>query len=1247
MRSTFESSGEVGRDLLAVDWGSTAVGDPETWPHSLRTVVRLVLASRFSMWMAWGPELTFFCNDAYRRDTLGEKYPWALGKPASEVWSEIWHDIGPRIDSVLSTGEATWDEQLMLFLERSGFTEETYHTFSYSPVADDDGRINGMLCVVSEDTGAVVAGRRMQTLRDLGARPTAELSQAQTVGSACASLATNGRDLPFVLCYLYDEAGDLATLATTAGLAAGDPGVARLLRRGDPDLPWPMPDQHDRGVALVEDLHERLPHLPSGAWDEPPTLAAVVPLPPTTPGPPYGFLVVGVNPYRPWDAGYADFLELVAGQVAADITDARAFEFEKARAEGLAALDRAKTEFFTNISHEFRTPLTLLLGPAEDALADRDAALPDPQRQRVEVIHRNGQRLLKLVNTLLDFSRLESGRAEIAFEPVDLAAYTRELAAMFESAASRLGLSLVADCPPLPEPVHVDRDAWGKVVLNLLSNALKFTFEGGVRVSLRASGPYAELEVSDTGTGIPLEDQAQVFERFQRVSGARSRNHEGSGIGLALVAELAALHGGEVSVTSVPGEGSAFRVRVPFGTEHLDPERLTTTATRGAAPEVLAGFLHEAEQLRPAPSRSAQSRTGTGRPRVLVVDDNADVRDYVAQVLSAEYDVSTAEDGEDGLAQALAAPPGLVLTDVMMPRLDGFGLLAALREDERTRDVPVVMLSARAGEDGTIEGLEAGADDYLAKPFAARELLARVGANLELDRSKRVRDQLERSRALMDQAQRLAGVGSWEVDVPSGTVRASDEFCRIVGITQADVAELRYPTLIDHLIHPDDRPAVHAALAGSAAGDVRYEVRVLRPSGEEATVSVHAEIETDEHGAPAVIRGSLQDVTERKEAERVLAEARAAQEAAAREHAIADSLQRSLLPVRSFDLEDIDVATYYRAGVEGTQVGGDWYDVIELGAGRTALVIGDVMGRGVRAAAVMGQLRAAIRAYARLDLPPADLLEHLDGLVRELGPDQIVSCVYAVFDPADLVLRYANAGHLPPVLIGPDGTVTLMPETQDPPLGVDGGRLDQAEVPMPAGSTVVLYTDGLVERRGEDLEHGILALRDLCRELEVPLAEVPDALVARRLGEGLDDDVAILAARVGSARVLSVRTLELRPEDHASARARALVTSHLAELGVTDRPVVDDAVLVASELVTNAVLHAELPCQLRLVSTRDELRIEVEDRAHAQPQRRRPDDDDEHGRGLTIVAALSSGWGSRPTPTGKVVWGVVRTAPTL
>ncbi|MEA2143453.1 MAG: hypothetical protein QOI64_1883, partial [Solirubrobacteraceae bacterium] len=397
VREALAAGGEVGRDLLQVDWAASSLGPPERWPRSLQTVVQVVLSSRFAMWMAWGPELTFFCNDAYRRDTLGKKYPWALGRPAAEVWAEIWPDIGPRIEAVMRTGVATWDEALLLFLERSGYVEETYHTFSYSPLTDADGSIAGMLCVVSEDTERVIGERRMATLRDLGSGATT-ITEAEVLAAARRHLAGNGHDVPFAQVHLFDDEDGSDPRWPVSAVAAGE-------------------------TELVM-LDESFGDLPRGAWDAPPLAALVLPLPQQGQGPPYGFLAAGLNRYRRLDDDYRAFLGLVAGQIAAGIASARAYETERRRAEALAELDRAKTAFFTNVSHELRTPLTLLLGPAEDALIDPVAPLPDAHRQRVEVINRNAQRLLKLVNTLLDFSRLESGRTTAHFEPVDLARYT-------------------------------------------------------------------------------------------------------------------------------------------------------------------------------------------------------------------------------------------------------------------------------------------------------------------------------------------------------------------------------------------------------------------------------------------------------------------------------------------------------------------------------------------------------------------------------------------------------------------------------------------------------------------------------------------------------------------------------------------------------------------------------------------------------------------------------------------------------
>jgi PAS domain S-box-containing protein len=446
-----------------------------------------------------------------------------------------------------------------------------------------------------------------------------------------------------------------------------------------------------------------------------------------------GCLVVGVSDFRALDEAYRGFLDLVAGQIATAIAGARALEEERRRADSLAAFDAAKTAFFANVSHEFRTPLTLLLAPLEDTLAQTGGALSAADRERLTVAHRNALRLLKLVNMLLEFSRIEAGRVQAVCEPTDLAAITAELASMFRSPVERAGMRLTVDCPPLPQPVCVDRDMWEKIVLNLLSNAFKFTLEGEIAVSLRPAGSEVELSVRDTGVGIPPEELPRLFERFHKIQGVRGRALEGTGIGLALVAELVKLHGGSIRVDSTFGRGSTFIVAVPFALAPLAPDGAASRpASSGVGP-----YVAETARWLPDVAYPGQAADPGVRPRVLVADDNADMRQYLGRLLGGTYEVEEVADGKAALSAARARAPDLVLADVMMPELDGFGLLRELRADPRTRTVPVVLVSARAGEESRVEGLAAGADDYLVKPFSARELLARVGAHLEMARVRR------------------------------------------------------------------------------------------------------------------------------------------------------------------------------------------------------------------------------------------------------------------------------------------------------------------------------------------------------------------------------------------------------------------------------------------------------------------------------------------------------------------------------
>jgi signal transduction histidine kinase len=739
--------------MRAFDWAATPLGPIPTWPQSLRTSVRILLTSRFAMWMGWGPDLTFFYNDAYARMTLGKKHPWALGRAAREVWAEIWRDIGPRIEHVMEAGTATWDESLLLFLERSGYVEETYHTFSYSPLTDDATMVAGMLCVVTEETDRVIGARRLASLRELAASLATVTAEVDVIEGMRAGIGDNRRDIPFSLLYLYDgddTAHIRARLAGATGIDPGHPAAVAEVDMDDDRQPWPAAVIRARpGRVVIDDLSERFAGIPTGAWDVVPRQAVVVPIGQAALERPAGFLVAATNPFRQLDEGYLGFIDLVAGQIAASLENARARERERQRAEALAELDRAKTQFFSNVSHEFRTPLTLILGPTEELLASPETS--GWPRVSMEVVHRNAMRLLKLVNTLLDFSRIEAGRIDARYERTDLPKLTAELASSFQSVMDQAGITLELDCQPGAATAYVDRDMWEKIVLNLVSNAFKHTFEGKVLVTVHEREGTAELVVRDTGIGISPEQIPRLFERFYRVPNVLSRTHEGTGIGLSLVQELVNLHEGSITVASVQGEGTQFTVRIPLGKAHLPADRViagdgAVPRSRAAAARAL-GFTTEAQRWLPDDNDPAlegmwgdvdEGDAGSAAlrgARVLLADDNADVRDYAARLLRAQgWVVDTVSDGAAALAAARSNPPDLVLSDVMMPGLDGFVLMRALRADPRTQTTPIILLSARAGEQARVEGLDTGADDYLVKPFSARELVARVRSHLSLAR---------------------------------------------------------------------------------------------------------------------------------------------------------------------------------------------------------------------------------------------------------------------------------------------------------------------------------------------------------------------------------------------------------------------------------------------------------------------------------------------------------------------------------
>ncbi|MEO6238962.1 MAG: HAMP domain-containing sensor histidine kinase, partial [Vicinamibacterales bacterium] len=581
-----ESGGEMAKAVQATDWSQTPLGPIESWPQILRTSISLALASNFPIVLAWGPERTQIYNDGYL-PIVGGKHPRAMGQDFKECWLSAWPVIGAAFEQA-TAGHAAFLEDQRIFIDRNGYLEETFFTFSFSPIRDDSGQVAGLFHPVIELTQASLAMRRLKVLQDVADHT----SNARTVAEVCQliadALSGHELDLPFVQLFLIDRDGGQGRLMFTTGLDPAETAGSRLVDLGSEISQWPLHEAIRTGQPVeVVDLGRR-GIVSCGPYPEPPNRAFILPLRAAGWEHPAGLLVTGVSARRPVDEPYRAFYMLLRESVTTALGNALAHEAERARVEALSEIDRAKTTFFSNVSHEFRTPLTLMLGPTEEALASPERALTG---ESLAIVHRNELRLLKLVNTLLEFSRIEAGRAQATYDTVDLAELTTDLASAFESAIAQAGLRYDVECPPLSRAVCVDRDMWEKIVLNLLSNALKFTFDGSIRLTLREREGLVELEIGDTGVGIPPEELPRLFERFHRVHNTRARTHEGSDIGLALVNELVKLHGGTLSVSSQVNRGTTFTVAIPAASPLAAGQ--PTGASRLAA-AVTAPYVEEA-----------------------------------------------------------------------------------------------------------------------------------------------------------------------------------------------------------------------------------------------------------------------------------------------------------------------------------------------------------------------------------------------------------------------------------------------------------------------------------------------------------------------------------------------------------------------------------------------------------------------------------------------------------------------------
>jgi signal transduction histidine kinase len=726
--------GEMGALIRSHDWASTPLGTFDKWPQSLKTCIRIILTSSQPMFVWWGPELINLYNDPYR-NILGGKHPDVLGIPASSVWQEIWDAVGPRAAACMENNIGTYDEALLLIMERNGYPEETYYTFSYSPIPGDTGGTSGIICANTDDTMRIVTERQLRTLRDLGKSIMDVQSDLTVFINTIRILQENPQDFPFACIYQVNtETGNANMAGATQNGVLPD---ILPLESSIADL-FKLPEAISFNNSLVvNNIRESFGYLPSGGWKLSPDDILVIPIN-AGKSQVNSLLIVALNPHRQLDDKYRSFFQLIADQISSSLVNVYAYQEARERAEALIEIDRAKTAFFNNISHEFRTPLTLMLGPLEELLASPPGAFSTRQMADLETTHRNANRLLKLVNTLLDFSRIEAKKVQAQYFPVDLSNVTTDLAGTFRSAVEHAGLQMEVDCRPLPDVAYVDREMWEKIVLNLLSNAFKYTLQGSISVSLKAENGFAVLRVRDTGIGIPAAELPHMFERFHRVKQSGGRSFEGTGIGLSLVKELVLLHDGTIDIESEPGKGSTFSVRIPLGKAHLPAEQISQQEQPDYFSLLPESFAAEAASLEAAGLDHHQPDlmhdADGDMPVILVVDDNGDMRDYLQRLLQQQYIVDTAANGKLALERIQHQVPELVISDIMMPEMDGVTLLHHLKADPLTASVPIILLSARAGEEAKIAGYDIGADDYLVKPFSAKELLARVRAQIRITR---------------------------------------------------------------------------------------------------------------------------------------------------------------------------------------------------------------------------------------------------------------------------------------------------------------------------------------------------------------------------------------------------------------------------------------------------------------------------------------------------------------------------------
>jgi signal transduction histidine kinase/serine phosphatase RsbU (regulator of sigma subunit)/CheY-like chemotaxis protein len=1236
----------MGELMARTDWASTPLSDPGDWPQSLRTATGMCLESRFPMLIMWGPEFVMIYNEAFR-PILGAKHPYSMGQMGAECWAEAWDQVGPMLTGVLEGGVAVGFEDLLVPLERNGQQEDCYFTFSYSPITDEDHATAAVLVTVFETTERVLSERRMRCLRELAEARADANSTAEVLSRAAAVLGEFSSEVPFACLYRVDGAGNVLESA--------------LVGLSEPVVPsaWPIQDVIERRTAIR--VTEVAAAASGSSPEYRPSAAIAIPVVGPSQSDVEAVLVFGLNPRRVLDSGYRSFLNLIVEDLAAGVASATAREQERQQAEALAALDRAKTAFLTNVSHEFRTPLTLMLGPVEEMIA---GANDTPELvARLEGVHRNGKRLLRLVNSLLDFTRIEAGQSEPHLETVDVGALTAQIASSFAEVCEQAGIRLQLDCRWAAGAIDVAM--WETIVLNLVSNAFKFTAKGEITVRVAPVEPgQILLTVSDTGTGIADADLAHVAERFYRATGSRGRSAEGSGIGLALVHNLAELHGGELEIESELGAGTTVTIRLP--TQLSEVSVVPAPGSAGVSSYGENPYVVEALEwlsLENGPSFSGE-KSPPDRPLVLVADDNADMRGYLERVLRSRWNVLAVGDGASALEAARNLSPDLIVTDVMMPTLDGFALVEAMRSDPELAGVPVIMVSARAGSESAGEGFAAGSDDYLVKPFRSEDLVNRVAARLRAvarARSSSDRQALvaERANALAELSTKLSAVASHAdlvAEVVASPVASLGATVAALATVDPDRTHIRiqyagelHAEFLDRyhvLAFEAPVPIAEVVRRGQAMVisdttqlDERYEA-VVRDAAPAARASL---IEPLRGSGGRVIGGlALAWPFAREFGDEELQFAEQVAQLAAttleriqvteHEHKIATALQERLLELKVSSPAAV-LSAVYQPAQEMLRVGGDWYTASVLdGGSRIAISVGDVVGRGLEGATVMSQLRSAVAVAALTSPDPSVVLDVLDRYATQVSGAACATVAYAVVDPTDASVEYACAGHPYPLLLDANGRVRYLEEGRRTPLGSYSSSVGRttARSEFSPGSLLVLYTDGLIERRGESLDAGLKRLAAVAAECRLlPVGDVCSQLLARLTPEkGYADDVAIVTVRPAGATAQSfIQAIPARIDGLAQLRHR--FRSWLRSRDPACPPEVEhDVLLAVSEALNNGIEHgnefdARLAVSLEVFADASWISATVSDsgrwKSDSAASRRAP----ARGHGLSLIHGLS------------------------